>query len=82
MLHSAQLADRINALGNPTSHKTELIDVKRSRSWTGSAEVEREAAAGVHWYNTERRHWSIGYTARLEHEERRRLNVPSTPEVD
>lgn len=33
-------------------YKTELIDVERLRSWTGRAEVERETAAWVHWYNT------------------------------
>ncbi|GAA4824152.1 hypothetical protein GCM10023353_36410 [Tomitella cavernea] len=62
-------------------YKTELIDVERSRSWTGRAEVERETAAWVHWYNTERLHSAIGYTPPIQHEERYRQNVPSTPEV-
>ncbi|MBM7365732.1 transposase InsO family protein [Gordonia hydrophobica] len=62
-------------------YKTELIDVERSRSWTGRAEVERETAASVHWYNTARLHSSIGYTSPTEHEARYRQTVPSTPEV-
>ena len=62
-------------------YKTELIDVERSRSWTGRAEVERETAVWVHWYNAERLYSSIGYTSPTEHEVRYRQNVPSAPEV-
>ncbi|MBY4570822.1 IS3 family transposase, partial [Gordonia sihwensis] len=62
-------------------YKTELIDVERSLFWTGRAEVERETAAWVHWYNTERLHSSIGYTSPIQHEERYRQNVASIPEV-
>ncbi len=40
-------------------YKTELID--RQRSWTGRNEVERETAAWVHWFNTERLHSAIDY---------------------
>jgi transposase InsO family protein len=38
--------------------RTELIDGQRSR--TGRAEVERETAAWVRWFNTHRLHSSIG----------------------
>ncbi|KMO74320.1 hypothetical protein MCHLDSM_03759 [Mycolicibacterium chlorophenolicum] len=31
-------------------YKTGLID--RQKYWTGRAEVERESASWVHWYNT------------------------------
>src|SRR4051812_15378821 len=47
--------------------KTELID--RQRSWTGRAAVERETAAWVHWFNTDRLHSSIGYRPPVEYEE-------------
>jgi transposase InsO family protein len=47
--------------------KTELID--RQRSWTGRNEVERETAAWVHWFNTERLHSSIGYCPPAEFED-------------
>lgn len=47
--------------------KTELID--RQRSWTGRNEVERETAAWVHWFNTERLHSAIGYRPPVEFEE-------------
>src|SRR3954453_10341108 len=40
-------------------YKPELID--RQRSWTGRNEVERETAAWVHWFNTERLHSAIDY---------------------
>ena len=32
-------------------YKTELID-RHEASWTGRAELERETASWVHWYNT------------------------------
>ena len=50
-------------------YKTELIDHNRTRSWTGRAEVERETASWVHWYNTTRLHHSIGKTSPIEFEE-------------
>ena len=34
-------------------YKTELID-QHDRSWTGPAEVERETASWVHWFNSTR----------------------------
>jgi putative transposase len=58
-----------NALMESTTglFKTELID--RQRSWTGRTEVERETAAWVHWFNTDRLHSSIGYRPPVEFEE-------------
>jgi putative transposase len=47
-------------------YKTELID--RQRSWTGRTEVERETAAWVHWFNTERLHSAIDYRPPVEFE--------------
>lgn len=49
-------------------YKTELIDHDRSRSWTGRAEVERETASWVHWFNTSRIHHSIGKLSPIDHE--------------
>ena len=49
-------------------YKTELIEHDRSRSWTGRAEVERETASWVHWYNTTRIHHSIGKMSPVEFE--------------
>jgi putative transposase len=49
-------------------YKTELIYHQRSRSWTGRAEVERETASWVHWYNTERIHHSIAKTSPIDYE--------------
>jgi putative transposase len=40
-------------------YKTELIEHDRT-SWSGAAQVERETAGWVHWYNTTRIHLSIG----------------------
>lgn len=52
-------------------YKSELIE-RHERSWTGRAEVERETAAWVHWYNTDRLHSSIGYAPPLEYEQHHR----------
>lgn len=49
-------------------YKTELIDHDRKRSWTGRAEVERETASWVHWYNATRIHHSIGKRSPMEFE--------------
>ena len=50
-------------------YKTELIDhPDRTRSWTGRAEVERETASWVHWYNTTRIHHSLAKMAPIEFE--------------
>ncbi|OZF41245.1 integrase core domain-containing protein, partial [Rhodococcus sp. 14-2470-1a] len=47
-------------------YKTELID--RQKSWTGRAEIERETASWVHWFNTSRLHSSIGYISPVTYE--------------
>ena len=48
-------------------YKTELID-RHQTSWSGRAEVERETASWVHWYNQARVHSSIGYLPPVEYE--------------
>ncbi len=53
-------------------YKSELID--RQKSWTGRAEVERETASWVHWFNTTRLRSSIGYTSPIDYENRYRQN--------
>lgn len=48
-------------------YKTELIE-RHPRSWSGAAEVERETASWVHWYNTTRIHTSIGRMSPFRYE--------------
>src|SRR5947209_8480364 len=60
-------------------YKTELID--RQRSWTGRTQVERETAAWVHWFNTERLHSSIGYRAPVEFEDHYR-DTTAAPDLE
>ncbi len=60
-------------------YKTELID--RQRSWTGRNEVERETAAWVHWFNTERLHSAIGYRPPVEFENNYR-DTTATPVLE
>jgi putative transposase len=61
--------------------KTELID-RHQRSWTGRAELERETASWVHWFNTTRLHSSIGYLPPNEFEDNyRHTQATSTTEV-
>lgn len=63
-------------------YKTELIDHDRTRSWSGLAEIERETASWVHWYNTTRLHHSIGKMPPIECEDNYRLTNPvNTGEV-
>ena len=50
-------------------YKTEVIDFDARRSWTGRADVERETAEWVHWFNTSRIHHSIGRRSPTEFEE-------------
>ena len=50
-------------------YKTELVDHDRARSWSGAAELERETASWVHWYNTSRIHHSIAKMSPIEFEE-------------
>nr|WP_324196198.1 IS3 family transposase [Nocardia abscessus] len=47
-------------------YKTGLID--RQNAFSGRAELERETASWVHWYNTQRLHSAIGYRPPVEHE--------------
>ena len=54
-------------------YKTELID-QHDTTWADRAEVERETASWVHWYNTTRLHSSIGYVPPLECEANWRLD--------
>jgi len=49
-------------------YKTELIE-QNPRTWSGVAEVERETASWVHWYNTTRIHNSIYRMPPVEYEE-------------
>jgi transposase InsO family protein len=59
-------------------YKTELIEhPDRTHAWTGRAEVERETASWVHWYNTTRIHHSIGKMSPIEFEEHYRLANPA-----
>lgn len=49
-------------------YKTELIEHDRPCAWTGRAEVERETAGWVHWYNTTRIHHSIAKMSPVDFE--------------
>jgi putative transposase len=59
--------------------KTELINTNR-RVWTGRAEIERETADWVHWYNTDRLHTALDYQSPREFEQRYR-DTTATPAV-
>ncbi|MFW3119251.1 ISMsm1, transposase orfB [Mycolicibacterium mageritense DSM 44476 = CIP 104973] len=60
-------------------YKTELIN--REKTWSGRAEVERETASWVHWYNTSRLHSALGYLSPTTYENRYRDTVTSIPDV-
>jgi putative transposase len=64
-------------------YKTELVHHHRPRSWTGAAELERETASWVHWFNTTRIHHSIGKMSPIEFEELHELaqTAPANPAV-
>ncbi|GAC1594063.1 MAG: hypothetical protein NVS3B21_15700 [Acidimicrobiales bacterium] len=63
-------------------YKTELIEHDRASAWTGRAEVERETASWVHWFNTTRIHHSINKLSPVEFEEQyRQTNVAQPGEV-
>ena len=62
-------------------YKTELIEHDRARSWSGAAEVERETASWVHWYNTERIHHSIGKMSPIEFEHLHELSKLASADV-
>ena len=56
-------------------YKSELI--YQHRTFTGRAELERETASWVHWYNTARLHSSIEYQPPVEYEQRYHQAVTS-----
>jgi len=58
-------------------YKTELID-RHPQTWSGAAEVEREMASWVHWYNATRLHSSIGHVPPTDYEQNYRVNT-ATP---
>ncbi|MCU4184943.1 integrase core domain-containing protein [Acidiferrimicrobium sp. IK] len=61
---------RSNALQESTIglYKTELIDHERTATWSGAAEVERETAGWVQWFNDTRIHHSIGRMSPVRYE--------------
>lgn len=61
--------------------KTELI-ARHHNSWSGRAEVERETAAWVHWYNTARLHSSLGHRPPVEFEQHYRSNTAVTSDSE
>nr|WP_280330808.1 IS3 family transposase [Nocardia wallacei] len=75
-LRDSEIAGSIGSVGDALDnalmesaiglYKTELID--RHPAFTGRAELERETASWVHWYNTQRLHSSIGYLPPVEYE--------------
>jgi putative transposase len=91
-LHEAGISGSIGSVGDALDNalmestiglfKTELVD-RHERSWTGRAELERETAAWVLWYNTSRLHSSIGHIPPVEYEQHYRDALPATatPEV-
>jgi putative transposase len=60
-------------------YKTELIDHDRIRAWSGRAEVERETASWVHWYNTSRIHHSIAKQSPIDFEDQYRHTNTAQP---
>lgn len=58
-------------------YKTELIEHERTTSWTGAAEVERETAGWVHWYNESRIHLSIGRMSPVRYENHWAATLPA-----
>jgi putative transposase len=62
-------------------YKTELVDHDRARSWSGAAELERETAGWIHWYNTTRINHSIGKQSPIEFEELHELTKPTADDV-
>ena len=57
--------------------KTEVIEFDPRRSWTGRADVERETAEWVYWFNTARIHHSIDRLSPITFEDRYRHNHPA-----
>jgi putative transposase len=90
-LREAGIAGSIGSVGDALDNalmestiglfKTELVD-RYERSWTGRAELERETAGWVHWYNTTRLHSAIGHVPPIEYEQHYRdRTAASTLEV-
>lgn len=87
-LRDANIAGSIGSVGDALDnalmestiglYKSELVEHDRRRSWTGPAELERETASWVHWYNTERIHHSIKKLSPIEYEQQYRQTNPST----
>jgi transposase InsO family protein len=61
-------------------YTTELID-RDPQTCSGAAEVERETASWVHWYNSTRLHSSIGHVPQVEDEQNCRVHT-TTPTVE
>ena len=61
--------------------KTEAVD-DGGPSFTDRAEVERQVAGWVHWYNTARLHSSIGHLPPVEFEHRHRQARTATPDPE
>lgn len=87
-LRDANIAGSIGSVGDALDnalmestiglYKSELVEHDRRRSWTGPAELERETASWVHWYNNERIHHSIKKLSPIEYEQQYRQTNPST----
>ena len=60
-------------------YKTELIN--RTLSWSGRAEVERETAEWVRWFNADRLHSSIDYLPPIDYETRYREQRPTVASI-
>lgn len=60
-------------------YKTELIDW--AQSWSGRAEVERETAEWVRWFNADRLYSSIDYLSPIDYETRYREQRPIATSV-
>jgi putative transposase len=91
MLIEAGIAPSIGTVGDALDnavmestiglYKTELIE-RHPRSWSGVAEVERQTASWVHWYNTTRIHNSIGRMSPIRYEDNYRVTTAApTTEV-
>ncbi|ANS28069.1 Transposase for insertion sequence element IS629 [Rhodococcus opacus] len=60
-------------------YKAELIN--RTLSWSGRAEVERETAEWVRWFNADRLHSSIDYLPPIDYETRYREQRPTVASI-
>jgi putative transposase len=58
-------------------YKTELIDHDRTTTWSDAAEVERETAGWVQWYNHTRIHLSIGRMSPMCYEATWEASLPA-----